>query len=185
MIARLLFCCALVFTLPALADEPRVEVAVKRVDLDGEQVFDVTANGTVKAAPAAVWKILTDYERMPEFVPDLERTKVLSRAGNKATVEQFGRARFLFFSRDIHLVVQVVEEPSSAIDISLVTGDMKVYRCRWEIALVPETGGTRITYNGKMVPKFYVPGMLGSNIVRRDIERMMGAVLERLDRPEE
>jgi hypothetical protein len=71
------------------------------------------------------------------------------------------------------------------IDIHLVTGDMKVYRCRWEIVPVPETGGTRINYSGKMVPKFYVPGMLGSNIVRRDIERMMGAVLERLDRPEE
>ncbi|UUZ51735.1 hypothetical protein LP420_19465 [Massilia sp. B-10] len=96
-----------------------------------------------------------------------------------------GRARFLFFSREIHLVVQVTEEPSSAIDINLVTGDMKVYRCRWEITPMPETGGTRISYSGKMVPKFYVPGMLGSNIVRGDIERMMGAVLERLDRPEE
>jgi ribosome-associated toxin RatA of RatAB toxin-antitoxin module len=184
MIKRILFCCALVFTLTAQAQEPRVEVAVKRVDVEGEQVFDVTASGSVKAPPATVWKILTDYERMPEFVPDLERTKVLSRAGNKATVEQFGRARFLFFSREIHLVVQVVEEPSNAIDISLVTGDMKVYRCRWEI-VAGEAGGTRINYTGKMVPKFYVPGMLGSNIVRRDIERMMGAVLERLDRPDD
>ena len=173
----------LVITLPAVAQPLRAEVAVKRVDLDGEHVFDVTATGTVKASPAAVWKILTDYERMPEFVPDLERTKVLSRAGNRATVEQYGVARFLFFSRPIHLVVQVEEEPMSAIGISLVTGDMKVYRCRWEMTPIPETGGTRISYNGKMVPKFYVPGMLGSNIVRRDIERMMKAVLERLDQP--
>lgn len=185
MIERIIFCCALVFALPALAQNARVEVAVKRADLEGEQVFDVTASGTVRASPATVWKILTDYERMPEFVPDLERTRILSRAGNKATIEQFGRARFLFFSREIHLVVQVTEEPSSAIDINLVTGDMKVYRCRWEITPMPETGGTRISYSGKMVPKFYVPGMLGSNIVRGDIERMMGAVLERLDRPEE
>ncbi len=185
MFARLVFCSALVLTLPAMAQAPHVDVAVQRVDLEGEQVFDVTAHGTVKAAPAVVWKILTDYERMPEFVPDLERTKVLSRAGNKVTLEQFGRARFLFFSREIHLVVQVAEEPQGAIDISLITGDMKVYRCRWEIVPVPETGGTRIAYTGKMVPKFYVPGMLGSNIVRRDIERMMGAVLERLDRAPE
>jgi hypothetical protein len=44
-------------------------------------------------------------------------------------------------------------------------------------------GGTRIAYSGKLVPKFYVPGMLGANIIRRDIERMMTAVLQRLDRP--
>jgi ribosome-associated toxin RatA of RatAB toxin-antitoxin module len=185
MLARFLLCLMLVFSLPAVAQSPHVDVAVKRVDLEGEQVFDVTATGTVKAAPAAVWKILTDYERMPEFVPDLEKTKVLSRAGNRATIEQYGVARFLFFSRPIHLVVQVEEEPMSAITINLVTGDMKVYRCHWELIPVPETGGTRIVYNGKMVPKFYVPGMLGSNIVRRDIERMMKAVLERLDRPPE
>jgi hypothetical protein len=75
----------------------------------------------------------------------------------------------------------VHEEPISVIDISLVTGDMKVYRCRWEMTLIPESGGTRIAYSGKLVPKFYVPGMLGSNIVRRDVERMMKAVLEKLD----
>ncbi len=61
---------------------------------------------------------------------------------------------------------------------------MKVYNCRWEMIPVPETGGTRIVYTGKIVPKFYVPGMLGANLIRSDIERMMAAVLERLDRPE-
>lgn len=166
---------------PALADVARPEVAVKRVDLEGEQVFEVTASGAVKAAPAAVWKVLTDYEAMPDFVPDLEKTKVMSRTGNRVIVEQSGVARFLFLSRNIHLVVHIAEEPISSIDIKLVHGDMKVYSCRWEMTPVPETGGTRITYTGKLVPKFYVPGMLGSNIIRRDIERMMKAVLEKLD----
>ena len=138
----------------------------------------------MNAAPAAVWKILTNYERMPEFVPDLKTTKVLSRSGNRAVIEQYGTARFLFLRRAIQLVVQATEEPISAIDINLVSGDMKVYNCRWE--LVPtETGGTRILYTGKLVPKFYVPGMLGANIIRSDIERMMHAVLERLEKPPE
>jgi hypothetical protein len=147
MIERIIFCCALLLMLPALAEEQRVDVAVKRVDVEGEQVFDVTASGTVKASPAVVWKILTDYERMPEFVPDLERTKILSRAGNKATVEQFGRAP---------LPVLQPRNPSSwsrCVDrtgrcrrstSALVSGDMKVYRCRiGRSSPVPETGGTK------------------------------------------
>ena len=166
-----------------MAQLSRLEVSVKRVNVDDLHVFDVVASGEVRAAPAAVWKILTNYERMPEFVPDLKTTKVLSRSGNRAVLEQFGVARFLFLSRSIQLVVQVTEDPISAIDIGLVSGDMKVYNCRWE--LVPtETGGTRILYTGKLVPKFYVPGMLGANIIRADIERMMQAVLERLEKPE-
>lgn len=181
MFARLLLSSFLLFAMPAMANTAKPEVAVKRVDSEGEQVFEVSASGAVKASPAAVWKVLTDYEAMPEFVPDLEKSKVISRTGNRVILEQSGVARFLFLSRTINLIVHVAEEPVSSIEIRLVTGDMKVYHCRWEMVPVPETGGTRILYTGKMVPKFYVPGMLGSNIIRRDIERMMQAVLERLE----
>lgn len=184
MIARLLLLLLLSCALPAMAQLPRLEVAVKRADAGKDMGFEVTASGAVKASPAAVWKILTDYERMPDFVPDLDTSKVISRTGNRVIIEQLGTARFLFFQRPIHLVVHAREEPMSLIEIGLVTGDMKIYACRWEFAPMPDTGGTRITYSGKLVPKFYVPGMLGTKIIRADIERMMKAVLERLDQPE-
>jgi ribosome-associated toxin RatA of RatAB toxin-antitoxin module len=169
--------------LPAWAQLPKLEVSVKRVDVEGHNQFEVSATGTVQASVPVVWKILTTYERHPEFVPDLQSARLLSRNGNRAVLEQFGQAHFLFFKRDIRLVVNLLEEPMRSIDIDLVEGDMKVYQCRWEITPQPDNGGTRITYSGKMVPKFYVPGMLGSNIIRSDIERMMAAVLARIDQP--
>ncbi|PWF55156.1 cyclase/dehydrase [Massilia glaciei] len=175
---------ALACAQPAMAQTSDLAVSVQRVDIDNQHVFEVAASGTVRASQAQVWKILTDYERMPEFVPDLQTAKVLSRTGQQAVVEQFGVARFLFIRRDIRLVVQVNEQPMSAIDIGLVSGDMKVYNCRWSMTPVPETGGTRITYSGKLVPRFYVPGILAANIIRGDIEKMMKAVLERLDQQE-
>jgi ribosome-associated toxin RatA of RatAB toxin-antitoxin module len=187
MIARLfplLFGLLFAASLPAFGQAGKLDVAVKRADVDGQHQFDVTASGTVQAAPAAVWKVLTTYERMPEFVPDLRSAKVLSRTPNRAVIEQVGVARFLFFQREIHLVVQAIEEPNNRIDVSLVDGDMRVYQCRWELTPVPETGGTRIVYTGKLAPRFYVPSMLGANLIRSDIERMMAAVLTRLDQPE-
>lgn len=182
MFARALLCLMLVCAMPAMALPALPEVSVRRINNAGDQVFEVAASGTVKASPAHVWKVLTDYEAMPEFVPDLTKNKVTSRTGHRAVIEQEGVARFLFLKRQINLVVQAAEEPMSAIDISLIEGDMKVYSCRWELTALPD-GGTRITYTGKMVPKFYVPGMLGSNIISRDIERMMKAVLVRLEQP--
>lgn len=181
MFPRILFCCLLACSEPVLA-QSRLEVSVKRVDVADQHVFEVASSGEVRASPAAVWKVLTNYDRMSEFVPDLKTSKVLSRTGNKAIIEQFGVASFLFIRRDIHLIVQATEEPMTAIDIGLITGDMRVYQCRWELVPVPETGGTRIVYSGKLVPKFYVPGMLGANIIRSDIERMMKAVLARLEK---
>jgi ribosome-associated toxin RatA of RatAB toxin-antitoxin module len=188
MYARLFLFLWFAIALPAMGQAPPpitptpLQVSVKRVDLEEGYVFEVKSSGTVAAAPETVWRILTDYERMPEFVPDMDSSRVISRLGNRAVVEQFGTARFLFIHRNIHLVVLAQEQPSSAIDISLISGDMRIYNCRWELQPIPETGGTRLLYTGRMMPKFYVPSMLGSNIIRGDIERMMVAVLARLDR---
>jgi ribosome-associated toxin RatA of RatAB toxin-antitoxin module len=161
---------------------PKLEVSVNRVDQDGQHMYEVDATGTVAAPLPKVWRILTGYDRMAEFVPDMESSKVLSRNSGEVIIEQFGVARFLFMSRTIHLIVRAVEQPMSSIDISLISGDMKHYESRWELVPVPETGGTKIIYHGKMLPNFYVPSLLGSKMVRSDIERMMNAVLARLDR---
>jgi ribosome-associated toxin RatA of RatAB toxin-antitoxin module len=183
LILCLLVCLQSICALPALARTPAVNVSVERVDTDAGRVYQVSARGEVAAKPAAVWRILTDYDRMAEFVPDLHSTRVLERSGDQAIVEQRGVAHFLFFRREIRLLVQVREQPMSRIDISLVDGDMAVYNCTWRLVPVPETGGTRIVYSGALAPKFYVPAMFGENLIRADVARMMTAVLARLDRP--
>jgi ribosome-associated toxin RatA of RatAB toxin-antitoxin module len=161
---------------------PKLEVSVNRVDQDGQHMYEVDATGTVAAPLPKVWRILTGYERMAEFVPDMESSKVLSRNGGEVIIEQFGVARFLFMAKTIHLIVRAVEQPMSSIEISLISGDMKHYEARWELVPAPETGGTKIIYHGKLMPNFYVPSLLGSKMVRGDIEKMMTAVLARLDR---
>lgn len=190
----LLLCLLLVFVASAQAQEQirvraqapksdahKVEVSVKRIDADGVRVYQVDANGSVAASPEQVWRVLTDYPRMDEFVPDLESCKVLSRSGNEAIIEQFGTARFLFVTRAIHLIVRSVEKPMNSIDISLVSGDMKHYEAHWELVPLPDTGGTRIVYVGKLMPNFYVPGVLGESVFSNHIAHMMKAVLARID----
>jgi len=164
-------------------DAPKLQVEVKRESQDSLTLYIVDASGVVQAPLPTVWRTLTGYDRMEEFVPDLISCRVLSRNGNEVIIEQFGNARLLFVSKSIHLIVRATEQPMSSIDISLISGDMKHYESRWELIPMPETGGTRIVYSGKMAPNFYVPGLLGTNIIRSDIERMMNAVLARIDKP--
>jgi len=143
-------------------------------------MYEIDASGTVQAPLEAAWRVLTDYEKMSEFVPDLASCKILSRTGNRVIVEQYGLARALFLSRAIHLVVQVTESPKSAIDIALISGDMRHYESRWTLTPLP-AGGTRIAYRGRLMPDFYVPAMFGAALIQADIERMIRAVLTRLD----
>jgi ribosome-associated toxin RatA of RatAB toxin-antitoxin module len=186
---RLLLVLFLGFTGPAFGagqaarlEIPKLEVSVNRVKADAQQLYEVNASGTVHASLPTVWRTLTSYDHMEEFVPDMASCRVLSRNGNEVIIEQFGTARFLFMSRSIHLVVRATEQPMSSIDIALVSGDMKHYEARWELIPIPETGGTRVVYTGRLMPNFYVPGLLGTNIIRGDIERMMNAVLAHLER---
>lgn len=183
----LLLSCALSAWGPTLAAAqpgvPRFELSVERVDgADGDHAYQVTSSGTVAATPAVVWRILTDYNHFADYLPNLKSTRVVSRNGDRVIVEQLGTARFLFFSQAIRLVVQVQERSPDRLDISLIEGDMKVYRATWELSPLAGATGTRVVYNATIVPKFEVPGIVGTNVVRKDIAEMMAAVLLRLDR---
>lgn len=162
-------------TVPALA------LTVERVAATGGGgVYRIAASGTVAATPAAAWRVLTDYQHLADVVPDLDSARVLARDGNRVIVEQQGAARFLWFSRAIRLVVEVRERPPDRIDVSLVEGDMKVYRGSWELHPA-DGGGTTVRYDAVIEPAFYVPGIVGTGIVRKDIAAMMTAVLRRMD----
>jgi len=58
---------------------------------------------------------------------------------------------------------------------------MAVYRCSWELVAL-DSGGTRVTYRAAIEPAFYVPQMIGTNLMRKDIAGMMTAVLQRMER---
>jgi ribosome-associated toxin RatA of RatAB toxin-antitoxin module len=192
MLKRIFLIFMLALSLPALADDsiapaltPTLALKVERIDGDdGGKVYQIASSGEVAASPATVWRILTDYNHMADYVPDLKSARVVSRTGDKVLLEQHGAARLLFFSKDIRIVVEVHEQSPNKIDVSLVDGDMKVYRCSWELDPLGATGGTRVLYKATIEPKFYVPGVVGTSLVRKDIARMMKAVLARLDRPE-
>ena len=164
---------------------PRFELNVERVNVaEGGKLYRITSSGTVAAAPTVVWRILTDYNHLADYLPNLKSTRVLSRNGDTVIVEQLGAARFLFFSQPIRLVVQVNERAPDRIDIRLIEGDMKVYRASWELTPLAGATGTRVVYSATIVPKFDVPGIVGTNVIRNDIARMMAAALLRLDRQE-
>jgi ribosome-associated toxin RatA of RatAB toxin-antitoxin module len=164
---------------------PKFDLNVERVnDAEGDKVYQIRSSGTVEATPAAVWRILTDYNHLADYLPNLTSTRVVSRSGDRAIVEQLGTARFLFFSRTIRLLVQVNERAPDRIDIGLIEGDMKVYRASWELSPVAGATGTRVVYSATIVPKFDVPGIVGTSVVKKDVARMMAAALLRLDRQE-
>ncbi len=151
-----------------------------RVVRNGEPFFEVKAVGVVRATPQQAWVVLTDYDRLPEFIPDLLTVKVLSRSGNTVRIEQRSSAGFLFVWHTIRMELNVEESPSSAIHVTLVDGDMHRYDTHW--TMEPLAQGTRITFSGVMEPRFPVPPLVGAAIVEANLKRTVEAVVAEIER---
>lgn len=166
------------------AEKGGIEVSVRRMQQDEQAFFEMHASGFVRSPQKKAWQVLTDYERLHEFVPNLLSSKLLERNGAEAMIEQKGRVGFFIMTRTIHLVVRVTEHPFSALDIALVAGDMQHYVTRWELAPSMHNGanGTRISYSGMVEPDFFVPSLLGAAILRADLKRMLEAVIAEIDK---
>lgn len=170
--------------LPAQDERPDggIEVSVQRLRQQGRPLYEIRVSGLARATPQASWQVLTGYERLQQFVPGLLSSTLLSRSGPQAILEQEGVAGFLLLRQTIHLVVRVIEQPFSTLDISLIAGDMQHYSSHWELLPAAQGSATRIRYFGSMVPDFFVPPLLGSAILRTEVRRMMTAVVAEIGR---
>jgi len=168
------------------ASQPDISVVMTHAK--GYPEFAVTAKMITNADIERSWKVLTDYNRLAEFVPNLSRSQVSSSEGSERVVTQNGFAQFLFIRQNIDLVLHVTEQPMEAIDIRLVSGNMREYQARWELQAMSPTrqpaddGRTRISYAGIIAPDFYVPTLFGATLMKRDLRNMLNAVKAEIEK---
>jgi ribosome-associated toxin RatA of RatAB toxin-antitoxin module len=154
---------------------------VQRRKGDDYPIFTIKARIVANAGLPRAWQVLTDYDRLAEFVPDLTSSRVIARDGRESIVSQEGFGQFLFFKQQIHLRVRVVEKPLSAIAVTLIKGNMHEYRADWTLAAIdPET--TQIDYNATIAPKFYIPSLFGAALMRSDLRNMLAAVVLEIEK---
>jgi len=161
-----------------LAPAQAAEVAV-HVTRNGD-VFHVDASAEFDGAVARTWQVLTDYGRLAEFVPDVQASRVISRDGNQAVVDQKGEARVLFFSFPIEVRLAVTEQPYERVVSRAVSGNFREMRSAY--SLEAGQGRVLLRYSGRMVPDFYVPPLIGTLALRHNVESSFRALVEEIER---
>jgi ribosome-associated toxin RatA of RatAB toxin-antitoxin module len=154
---------------------PAAHTAVS-VSKDGE-IYSVTAQSTLAADRDTAWRVLTDYEGYPAFVPDLSLSRLVNL--DPRQVEQRGGFGILFFRKEISATLEIEELPRSRILFRSIDGDLK----RLETELTIEGEGTRMTisYESKIVPDFWLPPLIGGAIMRAAIREKLQAVAEEIE----
>jgi len=162
--------------------DPRSDVPVTVIESGG--VYTVDAAFSVPQPAAIALAALTDYAQIPRFMPEVRRSDVLERSDEYTVVEQEAVARFMMFSRRVHLVLEVREAPGTIRFRDRCGKSFLRYDGVWTLA--EEGGRTLVTYQLSAQPSFDVPGFLLKRLLKRDandmIERLKAEIVARADR---
>ncbi|HTD90847.1 MAG TPA: SRPBCC family protein [Burkholderiales bacterium] len=162
--------------LPALGQAAEIHVQTTR---HGDS-FEVEATADIEAGVADAWKVLTDYDRLAEFIPGMLESRVVSRSGSSVVVDQRGETSVLFFTYPIQVRLAVEEQPYERIVSTAISGNFKdltgVY------ILQAREGGVSLRYEGKFTPDFAYPPLLGTLIVRSTVEKRFGAMVREIEK---
>lgn len=156
--------------LAALALLPLRHVAAATTSIDVRQTEDgsvsIVATALIAADARTAWHVLTDYERYPEFIPGVRRSRVVTREGDTTRVEQSVDPPLWSFGAPMAVEYEITEPgPGRLHSRGMARGSLldSAYR------LTQTDSGVRLDYTGRLVVP---PGWLAS-MSRRTGERML------------
>jgi carbon monoxide dehydrogenase subunit G len=139
--------------------------------LEEHGVYSVRARFEVPQSPAVALAVLTDYERIPRFMPGVQTSVVLERGSGRALIEQEAVSRLMMFSKRVHLVLEVSEGVDTVRFRDRSGRSFARYEGMWR--LCEENGRTEIVYELIAQPSFDVPEFILKRLLRRDSGQMI------------
>jgi ribosome-associated toxin RatA of RatAB toxin-antitoxin module len=159
---------------PAIAQNAQLEFRTTR---EGER-FIIEATAEIEATVADAWKVLTDYDRLAEFIPGVRESRVMSRQGSLAVIELHGEASWLFFTFPMRVRLAIEEFPYDRIESTAIGGDFREMHGVYFLRAIP--GGTNLHYEGTFTPDFRVPPLIGTLLMRSRLEKRFRALVSEI-----
>lgn len=133
--------------------------------------YFVTARFEIPQSAAEALAVLSDYERIPRFMPEVTTSVVLSRTEGRILVEQEAISRFMMFSKKVHLLLEVTQDDSSLRFVDRCGKSFTTYQGAWRTT--NRGGRTTVTYELTAKPAFDVPEFILKRLLKRDSVQMI------------
>lgn len=166
-LARALLCSVLGLgvMLAATAQEKTArDIDVKARKSGAIVIVDVSL--LVAATSREAWDVLVDYDHMPQFLSNLQSSKIVSISPTRLQVAQKGGVKRGPIAITFDVVRDVQLTPFQQIDSHVVSGNLK--QVDSTTRLVAEGQGTRITFHSESIPNVWVPPGIGPALIENE-----------------
>ncbi|MEN9216303.1 MAG: SRPBCC family protein [Gloeomargarita sp. HHBFW_bins_162] len=161
---------------PSAAPESEVQVAVERLNCWERRI---QAAITIPQPVERVWRVLTDYEALADFIPNLAVSRRLVHPEAKIRLEQVGSQTIVkkinFRAR---VVIDIEEIYPEQIRFTCVEGDFSRFDGAWD--LEPQGNSTQVIYTVQIRPRANLPVRLIEGRISRGIQVNLLAIRERV-----
>ncbi|KAK3233777.1 hypothetical protein CYMTET_55942 [Cymbomonas tetramitiformis] len=104
-------------------------------------ISSLQAETVLHASESDVWAVLTDYDRLHKFVPNLESSERLPNRGGKILLKQVGASKMGFIQLRASAVLEIEEREDECrgrqLLFNMVEGDFKSCTGRWTVHQLP------------------------------------------------
>lgn len=165
-------------TAPALQnDNAYVEISTEKRPARERRIL---ASILIPQPVEQVWQVITDYERLSEFVPNLTTSKLIPNSEGRIRLEQIGAQCFLKFKFCARVVVDMTENFPHELGFAMQEGDFKQFEGAWKLEPTEDAQSTQLSYALSVKPPRAMPAGLIEHHICHNLTTNMLAIRQRV-----
>ena len=140
----------------------------------------ILASITIPQPIEQVWQVITDYESLADFVPNLTSSKLIPNPEGRIRLEQIGSQCFLKFKFCARVVIDMTENFPHELGFSLQEGDFKQFEGAWKLQPTADAQSTQLSYDLSVKPPRAMPAGLIEHHICHNLTTNMLAIRQRV-----
>ena len=137
----------------------------------------LAAQLTTSASFESLWDVLTDYDRLNLYIPNLLSSRKIYENKNNVHLKQVGAQDFLGMKFSAEVTIDLFEEKElGLLKFSLIKGDFRRFEGSWKIQTIKKTSKTSLIYDLTVQGCQWMPiGMIEKRL-KKDLSENLIAV---------
>ena len=137
----------------------------------------LAAQLTTSASFDSLWNVLTDYDRLNLYIPNLLSSKKIYQNNNNVHLKQVGAQDFLGMKFSAEVTIDLFENKEQGLlEFNLIKGDFRKFEGSWKIQTIKDTSKNSLVYDLTVQGCQWMPiGMIEKRL-KKDLSENLIAV---------